>query len=103
MNMKIETGLSLGCNLGDRLASLSEAKRRIAAIPGTEGEFHVKTAFVAGMPYVAVKVASGFYGNAARGLPTVRRFPPRSETRTGQALRGGLPPGASRMVAQGKS
>ncbi len=40
------------------------------AIPGTDGEFHVKTAHVAGIPHVAVKVASGFYENAKRGLPT---------------------------------
>jgi ornithine cyclodeaminase len=40
------------------------------AIPGTQGEFHIKTAYVAGIPHIAVKVASGFYENAARGLPT---------------------------------
>jgi ornithine cyclodeaminase len=40
------------------------------AIPGTQGEFHIKTAYVAGIPHVAVKVASGFYENPARGLPT---------------------------------
>src|SRR5512146_2708469 len=40
------------------------------AIPGVDGEFHVKTAYVAGMPQVAVKVASGFYDNPKRGLPT---------------------------------
>jgi ornithine cyclodeaminase len=39
-------------------------------IPGTDGEFHVKTAYVAGIPHVAVKVASGFYDNPKRGLPT---------------------------------
>jgi ornithine cyclodeaminase len=39
-------------------------------IPGTNGEFHVKTAWVEGVPVVAVKVASGFYDNPARGLPT---------------------------------
>lgn len=39
-------------------------------IPGVDGEFHVKTAYVAGTPYVAVKVASGFYDNPSRGLPT---------------------------------
>jgi len=39
-------------------------------IPGTHGEFHVKTAHVAGVPYIAVKVASGFYDNPAKGLPT---------------------------------
>jgi len=40
------------------------------SIPGTRGEFHVKTAHVAGIPHVAVKIASGFYDNPARGLPT---------------------------------
>jgi len=40
------------------------------AIPGTEGEFHIKTAHVAGIPHIAVKIASGFYDNPARGLPT---------------------------------
>ncbi len=40
------------------------------AIPGVDGEFHVKTAYVAGMSHVAVKVASGFYDNPKRGLPT---------------------------------
>ncbi len=40
------------------------------AIPGVDGEFHVKTAYVAGMSHVAVKVASGFYDNPTRGLPT---------------------------------
>lgn len=40
------------------------------AIAGADGEFHVKTAFVEGIPYVAVKIASGFYRNASRGLPT---------------------------------
>ena len=39
-------------------------------IPGTRGEFHVKTAWVAGVPIIAVKVASGFYDNPALGLPT---------------------------------
>jgi ornithine cyclodeaminase len=39
-------------------------------IPGTRGEFHVKTAHVAGIRHVAVKIASGFYDNPALGLPT---------------------------------
>lgn len=39
-------------------------------IPGTRSEFHVKTAYIAGVPHVAVKIASGSYDNAARGLPT---------------------------------
>lgn len=40
------------------------------SIPAAEGEFHVKTAFVEGIPFVAVKVASGFYRNPDRGLPS---------------------------------
>lgn len=39
-------------------------------IPQARGEFHVKTAFIEGIPHVAVKVASGFYDNGAKGLPT---------------------------------
>lgn len=39
-------------------------------VPAFDGEFHVKSAFIEGVPYVAVKVASGFYRNPARGLPS---------------------------------
>jgi ornithine cyclodeaminase len=39
-------------------------------IPAARGEFHVKTAHIEGVPYVAVKIASGFYDNPARGLPS---------------------------------
>ena len=39
-------------------------------LPAVHGEFHVKTAYVEGLPYVAVKVASGFYDNPGRGLPS---------------------------------
>lgn len=39
-------------------------------IPGTRGEFHVKTAWVEGVDVVAIKVASGFYDNPALGLPS---------------------------------
>lgn len=34
------------------------------------GEVHVKGACLAGSPVFAIKVASGFYGNTARGLPS---------------------------------
>ena len=34
------------------------------------GEFHIKTAHITGVPHIAVKIASGFYGNVARGLPS---------------------------------
>lgn len=40
------------------------------AIAAEDGEFHVKTAYIEGLPVVAVKVAAGFYRNTARGLPT---------------------------------
>jgi len=39
-------------------------------IPGAHGEFHVKTAHITGVPHIAVKIASGFYDNPARGLPS---------------------------------
>ena len=39
-------------------------------IPAARGEFHIKTALIEGMPYVAVKIASGFYDNPKRGLPS---------------------------------
>jgi ornithine cyclodeaminase len=39
-------------------------------IPSARGEFHVKTAYIDGIPHVAVKIASGFYDNAAKGLPS---------------------------------
>jgi ornithine cyclodeaminase len=39
-------------------------------IPARRGEFHVKTAYIEGVPHVAVKIASGFYDNPARGLPS---------------------------------
>ena len=39
-------------------------------VPSHRGEFHVKTALIDGVPHVAVKIASGFYDNPARGLPS---------------------------------
>ena len=39
-------------------------------IPAQHGEFHVKTAYIEDVPYIAVKIASGFYENAACGLPS---------------------------------
>ncbi len=39
-------------------------------IPAVRGEVHVKGAYLTGEPVFAVKVASGFYDNADRGLPT---------------------------------
>ena len=39
-------------------------------IPAARGEFHIKTAHIAGVPHIAVKVASGFYNNPGKGLPS---------------------------------
>src|SRR5258706_11615513 len=39
-------------------------------VPAHRGEFHVKTALIDGVPHVAVKIASGFYDNRAKGLPS---------------------------------
>jgi ornithine cyclodeaminase len=39
-------------------------------VPSARGEFHIKTAFIDGCPRVAVKVASGFYDNPSKGLPS---------------------------------
>jgi ornithine cyclodeaminase len=39
-------------------------------IRGSRGEFHVKTAHIEGIPHIGVKVASGFYDNPAKGLPS---------------------------------
>ena len=38
--------------------------------PEVEGEVHVKSAYLKGAPIFAVKIASGFYQNTARGLPS---------------------------------
>ncbi|NIR44333.1 MAG: ornithine cyclodeaminase family protein [Gemmatimonadetes bacterium] len=39
-------------------------------IPEVEGEVHIKSAHIAGAPVFAVKIASGFYRNVDRDLPT---------------------------------
>ena len=39
-------------------------------VPVARGEFHVKTALIDGVPHVAVKIASGFYDNPSKGLPS---------------------------------
>ena len=39
-------------------------------IPSARGEFHIKTAHIEGVPNVAIKIASGFYDNPAKGLPS---------------------------------
>ena len=54
-------------------AADGSGRTRVPAVINLEvadGEFHVKTAAIDGIPSIAVKIASGFYGNAKRGLPT---------------------------------
>jgi ornithine cyclodeaminase len=39
-------------------------------VPGRQGEVDVKGAYIHGLPHMAIKIASGFYGNARHGLPS---------------------------------
>lgn len=39
-------------------------------VPEVEGEVHVKSAYLKGAPVFAVKIATGFYKNTDRGLPS---------------------------------
>jgi ornithine cyclodeaminase len=39
-------------------------------VPDARGEFHIKTAHIDDVPHIAVKVASGFYDNPRKGLPS---------------------------------
>jgi ornithine cyclodeaminase len=39
-------------------------------IASARGEFHIKTAHIEGVRYIGVKVASGFYDNPSKGLPS---------------------------------
>jgi ornithine cyclodeaminase/alanine dehydrogenase-like protein (mu-crystallin family) len=56
-------------------SALARGAARVPAPVGLDladppGEIHVKGAALDGSPVFAFKVATGFYGNAARGLPT---------------------------------
>jgi ornithine cyclodeaminase len=71
------TGLDL-----EALAAVEDAFTRLAAgdafvppimgilVPEREGEVDVKSAYIRGLPAFAIKVASGFFTNPQRGLPT---------------------------------
>jgi ornithine cyclodeaminase len=59
----------------DAFKADGEERTRVPAvinleIPAARGEFHVKTAYIEGVPHVAVKIASGFYDNPRLGLPS---------------------------------
>jgi ornithine cyclodeaminase len=60
-----------------RAAFLADGERRTHVppvinldIPTARGEFHIKTAYIEGVAHIAVKVASGFYDNPSKGLPS---------------------------------
>lgn len=82
--MKIveERHLRAAVSPADALAAAERAFRALAEhtvvqpaplgleIAGVRGEVHVKGAYLRGSPIFVLKVATGFYHNAARGLPT---------------------------------
>src|SRR6516225_8304805 len=39
-------------------------------VPTHRGEFHINSAHIDGVPHIAVKIASGFYDNPSKGLPS---------------------------------
>jgi ornithine cyclodeaminase len=59
----------------DAFRADGEGRTRVPAVinldvPSARGEFHIKTAHIDGIPHIAVKIASGFYDNPLRGLPS---------------------------------
>lgn len=56
------------------------------AVPPADGELHVKGAYLTGAGTFAVKAASGWPGNAARGLPTSDGFTAVFDADTGRIV-----------------
>jgi len=59
----------------DAFRADGEGRTRVPPVINLEvsegrGEFHVKTAHIEGVPHIAVKIASGFYDNPSKGLPS---------------------------------
>ncbi len=77
-----ESALRVAVGPAEALAAAGRAFRALAEgtvvqpaplgleIADVRGEVHVKGAYLKGSPIFALKVATGFYDNAARGLPT---------------------------------
>jgi ornithine cyclodeaminase/alanine dehydrogenase-like protein (mu-crystallin family) len=77
-----ETEIRAAIKEPEALASAEKAFRAMAVggvelpppmgleVPEAQGEVHVKSAYLKGSRIFAVKIASGFYGNAERGLPS---------------------------------
>ncbi|MGI8779513.1 MAG: ornithine cyclodeaminase family protein [Solirubrobacteraceae bacterium] len=56
------------------------------AFPQADGDAHVKAGVVAGSATFTVKLATGFYGNAARGLPSTGGLVVVASAHTGEVL-----------------
>lgn len=56
------------------------------AFPDADGDAHVKAGMIAGSATFTVKLATGFYGNAARGLPSSGGALLVGSARTGEVL-----------------
>jgi ornithine cyclodeaminase len=82
MNIIDEQAIKAAVKEPEALASAEVAFRAMAEdrvqlpppmgldIPEVNGEVHVKSAYLRGAPIFAVKIASGFYQNVAKGLPS---------------------------------
>jgi ornithine cyclodeaminase len=55
-------------------------------IPDRAGELHVKGGYLRGEEFFAVKLSSGFYGNAARGLPVTNGLSVVLSSETGEPV-----------------
>ena len=89
--MRVVTEVQLRALVGEReaLAAVEIAFRSLAEgrvvqppplgmdLERVRGEVHVKGAYIEGEEVFAMKVASGFYRNEERGLPTRLRLGPR--------------------------
>jgi ornithine cyclodeaminase/alanine dehydrogenase-like protein (mu-crystallin family) len=56
------------------------------AFPEADGDCHVKAGWLTGAEHFTVKIASGFYGNAGRGLPVNQGLVCVLSARTGRAV-----------------
>lgn len=85
MSVMIFTEEELRCAVGFEIGTLNAVERGFAALAGDgvsmppvmhiavgdgAGDIDVKGAFIPGFSSVAVKIASGFFGNGALGLPS---------------------------------
>lgn len=77
--------------IADGFRAHSAGRVQLAAVghlvfPDVHGDCHIKAATIAGSTVFAVKVATGFYNNAARGLPTSNGFVSVLDAHTGAPL-----------------